>query len=464
MATIANLAVALLAKTGHFEAGFKKSRRTVLSFGGAVEGMASKLGGIGAALAGIAGVAGIGVMIKNSAEAIDATGKLANELGMATERLGGYRHAAGLADVDNEKLTGGLRRFVRTVGLAKQGSKSAVEAFDAIGISAKDLATNSPENLFEEVSERLKAIEDPALRAAAVYDIFGKSGQEMTNFLMLGKEGMASAQREAEKLGITVSGMDAAGVNIMNDSLTKVGESLTGIVNKLVIELGPYITWVADAFVNWVTESDGAVQTLVGSLGTIFSGIARVLNLTQILRAAWNLLGTVGAAIGFTIAKGWSVAISVVAKFVDTITFGLMDIQGKTAEAVRFLDGMAEEYDKEMVRNYAGFEDAMGAAFGDRVSDMLAEFDKRKIEENQVAKKAGGMLPDIDEDGGRGKKKDAQFKSINLRRFALEGPGGLAGTATKKQEVTDREGNAILKQILSKIGTGGSVVPVYAGG
>jgi len=57
------------------------------------------------------------VLVKQQLEAVDATSKLSRTLGITTEELVGYEHAAGLAGVENEKLYAAILKINKAQGL-----------------------------------------------------------------------------------------------------------------------------------------------------------------------------------------------------------------------------------------------------------------------------------------------------------------------------------------------------------
>src|SRR5207247_2365101 len=91
------------------------------------------------------------------------------------------------------------------------------------------------------IADKISKIENPAERATAAMQIFGKSGQQLLPLMMSGAEGLAAAQKEAEKLGLTYNRVDAAKVEAANDSMTRMKAVVTGVGNQLAIQLAPFI-------------------------------------------------------------------------------------------------------------------------------------------------------------------------------------------------------------------------------
>ena len=68
-----------------------------------------------------------------------------------------------------------INAFVRSIDEAAQGGLKAQNSFRDLGISLKDLAQLSEQDLLEQTLQGIAAIEDPARRAALMMDKFGKS-------------------------------------------------------------------------------------------------------------------------------------------------------------------------------------------------------------------------------------------------------------------------------------------------
>src|SRR5258705_12004769 len=108
--------------------------------------------------------------------------------------------------------------MLKNIAEAEQGGGSAADTFRQLGLDAKTLADSSPDEAFKLIADGLLNIENPAQRASAMMDIFGKSGQSLGSLLMSGSKGIAAAQAEAEKLVLTFNRVDASKVAAANDS------------------------------------------------------------------------------------------------------------------------------------------------------------------------------------------------------------------------------------------------------
>lgn len=225
--------------------------------GKVVKRLSSRIGGLaksfakaGAVAAGAA-AAGMAVLVKRQFDVIDSTAKLSAELGISTEALGGYQHAAGLTGTANSTLEKGLQRMVRRLGEAKQGYGEGVKGLEALGLQADAVANKSPEDALLDISDAIKGIKSPTEQAAAAYALFGRQGQEMLNFLKLGADGIRDTRDEADRLGKTFSKLEASKVEQANDAILRMQTAITGIATRIAVAVAPAIRDMANQISEW---------------------------------------------------------------------------------------------------------------------------------------------------------------------------------------------------------------------
>jgi hypothetical protein len=207
------------------------------------------------AMAGVAtgavGTAAMGMLVRGQMSAIDTAAKLSDRLGIATERLAGLRHAAELTGAGADTLDAGLTTMAKRLGEAARGAGAAKPALEAMGLDAAELGAMRPADAFYEIAEAISKIPEPSKRAAAAANIFSKGNMNLINTLALGKSGLVAAQREAEKLGLTFSRVDAAKVEAANDATYKMKAAFSGIWRQLAIKIAPAIEAVANKLTEW---------------------------------------------------------------------------------------------------------------------------------------------------------------------------------------------------------------------
>lgn len=246
--SIGKFAVNIGANTTGFSKGMGRASKLSGGFSKGLGAMAVKLAGVAAAMV------AVGSALRSVAAQfgeIDKIAKFSTATGVATSSLVALGHAGRLAGVESDTVNKGIARMTRNLGEAKAGLKASARGFEMLGLNAADLSKMSPEEQFAAIADKIRAIKDPAERAAAAYAIFGRAGQEMLPMLMQGAEGIEKARKEAEELGISFNAVDAARIEEANDAWTRVKTGITGLVRIFTIHLAPVLTAISNRFVEF---------------------------------------------------------------------------------------------------------------------------------------------------------------------------------------------------------------------
>lgn len=203
-------------------------------------GLSEVLGALAAvrnAAIGVAAVGGPVLLIANTLEAIDAQLKLARTLGATSEGLAVLQRAAGLAGVEQEKISRATAQLDVMLGKAIQGEDKATEAFDRLGLSAAALSKLDVDNRIEAINEALLRNVPASERAAVAAEIFGA---KMRNALkLIDPETMATAREEVEALGLAVAEVDATTIERTRDQLSSLSGAAQGAANRFAVLLAP---------------------------------------------------------------------------------------------------------------------------------------------------------------------------------------------------------------------------------
>lgn len=268
MATIGKVSAVFTASTSGLTAGVNQASRAMQSMQSSVSGLQSSLSSLvaiqGAQLFGsIASGAARAVssllsMGQAQAEVVDQTSKLAARLGMTYGELAGLAYAGNLAGVSMDQIGAAATKADVAFVRASQGSRQAVAAFQAIGLSVADLEGLSAAERFDAIAAAIAALPTEAQRAAAAVQIFGRAGAELLPLFNAGTEGIRQAREEAERLGLTLTNAQGQNIEQMNDSFTRVQQAISGIVQQVTANLAPAISSIAGQFIDFVGSIGGA--------------------------------------------------------------------------------------------------------------------------------------------------------------------------------------------------------------
>lgn len=250
----------------------------------------SALGSVQSAIIGAVGIGGMGALIKSSMDTSDALAKASDRLGITTEALAGLHYAGDLAGVSADSLNTGLGKMSKTLAEAAGGSKQADEAFRALGLSSQQLSQMPADQAFMRISDALMNVDNNMQRLNLTQDIFGKGSTDIINLMAEGSEGMAAATREAKALGLALSRVDAAKIEIANDQFTRIKGVFAGIGNTIAVQLSPYIQAVGDWLVKSSVEADGFRSHIQIAMESAAKAVGFLADMFRGLHVVWKLL------------------------------------------------------------------------------------------------------------------------------------------------------------------------------
>ena len=155
--------------------------------------------------------------------------------GIAVEKLVVLTQALKDSGVEFGALVPALKKMqVALVSVAKGGS---AKAFEQIGLHVSDLLDLDPGEQFERVGAAIAKMENPAARAAAAVELFGKSGMNMLSFFA--DESAMQTARDSIGEQAKLLGDNAEQFDRISDRLGRVGIKLRGFFVGVAARLAP---------------------------------------------------------------------------------------------------------------------------------------------------------------------------------------------------------------------------------
>ena len=295
MANPVRIPITATNKTAQAFSQVNKGLRSMGSFAGQT---AMKIGKIGIAFATV-GVATATIMTKSSMQTVDALAKTADKLGITTQALGGLQHAAKLSGVSTETMNMALQRMTRRVAEASMGSGEAVNALKELGINATELVKLPLDKQMEIVADAMGGVERQSDKVRLAMKLFDSEGVALVNTLAGGSSGLQAMAAEAKHLGITMSRIDAAQIEVANDAVTKATGVFTGLTNQLATAFSPIITGISSDLYQAALDTEGfgnigqdVANWVVKSFGNVMDVVQRVsLVMMQMKLVALNVKG-----------------------------------------------------------------------------------------------------------------------------------------------------------------------------
>jgi hypothetical protein len=190
--------------------------------------------------------------------AIDDSAKAARNLGILYSDFQSLTLAASEAGVGQDQLFSAMARSTRALYDAQNGTKTAADAFEALGLNVAELGEMDSAARFEAIIGALGNVENAAQRTALSMVIFGRSGAQLGALIASGSAGMREAAAAAQELGLNLTQLQSGNVEAMNDAIGRVGMSFTGITNQITANIAPAITGIAKAWEAFARNLGGA--------------------------------------------------------------------------------------------------------------------------------------------------------------------------------------------------------------
>ncbi len=181
--------------------------------------------------------------VRDTIRAADEAGKMAQKLGITTEALSVLRFAVERAGLPVNHIEQAMRSLSNALEDLRSGNSSAVAQFQAIGLSAKDLAGLSLDQAFLKIADAMEKYRDGSGKINVATKIFGRSAIDLLPVLhQLANGGFEEARQKAEELGIVIDDKTAAAAADFNDNVSDLGEAVRGLTIDLTSGLIPALT------------------------------------------------------------------------------------------------------------------------------------------------------------------------------------------------------------------------------
>lgn len=224
----------------------------------------------------------------------------ATRLGTTTDALQLLRAAGKRAGVDVEALDTGLGKLSvnlgKVIAAKAKGGKSglsgeigglqflglpgvaannnAVDPFKHLGLSAKALAQQKPEEQVKRIADGIAKLKTHAEQAAAVVQIFGKGGLAMLPLLAKGSKGIEEYYAQARASGKLLTTEQIENAKKFHLAYLQVGSSVEAVRNTLGAALLPVVTKVLGQFNEWISKNRDKVKQWAAQLAAWLEGKA----------------------------------------------------------------------------------------------------------------------------------------------------------------------------------------------
>lgn len=313
--SLGTLTIDLVAKVGGFVSGMDKAERASAKWSKQVQDDVAKssaaLAGIGAAAiaAGLAVGASGFQLLKSTSRQIAETDRWAKSLQLSTQELLAWQFAAEKAGVSGDQMADIFKDIGDKIGdavLNKSGE--AVDALNALGLSAEKLSKVSPDKQLLAIGESLEKISTNAEKTtileslgndlSKLLPLFDNNNQKLKQFIDLAKDyGVAPdpssiddlvkvnqlfEDMEAQVAGLKIeiaAGLAKVDLTPLQGSLDKLHDVLTDpLVLQVISDLVSEVAQLA----GWLVKAAAGAGQLAASTGNRFAALSGKIDLTNI--------------------------------------------------------------------------------------------------------------------------------------------------------------------------------------
>ena len=229
-----------------------------------------------AVVTGAAAVGGAALkMASDTAAAADNIDKMSQKIGISTTAYQEWDYIMSQNGMSVDKLQTGIKTLTSKMDAARNGTASAVEVFDALGISVinADGSLRSQEEVFEETIAALQGMENETERAQLATELFGKAGVEMAPLLNQTAESTEALKKKAHELGMIMSDDTIeAGVKF-TDTMDTLKRSFGGIVNELGGTVIPIVQSVLELILERMPDIQAFFEQFAPIVQKLFDGV-----------------------------------------------------------------------------------------------------------------------------------------------------------------------------------------------
>lgn len=243
---------------------------------------------------GLAGAAaGTILLTRASLKQIDALAKQARLIGITTEKLAALQLVSSKTGVEQKVLEKALINVTRVTAEAATGTGLAVDTLKLLGLEAKALSRQSPEEQFLLISDAMKGLNTQSEKVLASYELFGGRGVNLLRTLEAGRDAFDEAAEKVELYGTNISAVDAASIEESNDAFTDLAESIKGVGFDLARRFAPGMKAGNEAMTGFVVtirrDFIPAMALILEQMGVMESNVRGLSDIELTIRADINL-------------------------------------------------------------------------------------------------------------------------------------------------------------------------------
>lgn len=320
MPSLGNLYVTLGAKTDGLDQGIHNAKKSLNDLSGVAANTIKNISLLGAAAVG-AGASIVAGLVTNGLKAIDTQAKLAQALDVTVGGLRAAEMAAGDAGVATEEFYDAAKRMNGALGDATKQAGPAYDALTNLGLSAQQLINLDIDQRFAAIADAMAKQNVSGAQAQDIMSDLGIRSQNLSNLIRQGGDAFREQAAEVDRLGLRLSMVDAAKVEMANDAIGVFGDVLTGIQDRLTVTAAPYLTVLSDKFRDAAVESEGFKNQTQGAIDTTIKGFGYAADVVHGVHVAIKGLDVVMAGFNAAAVSAFEAVLSAGTQMFDGLLY-----------------------------------------------------------------------------------------------------------------------------------------------
>lgn len=302
---------------------------------GATAAAAAQAAAAGIAAVTAAATAAAGALVNTTvggAQFADEFLTMSTVTGVSAETLQEWSYAAELVDVSADTMAGALSRTTRQIAAAAEGSDSAIENFDRLGVSFTnaDGSMRDSEAVFYDIVDALGQIDNETERDALAMELLGRSAQDLNPLIEAGSETLQELGQQAHEAGYVLDDETLGAFGAFDDQLQYLNNGATAAQNAIGTILLPLLTDLAgegvdllSQFTTAVLDADGDVSQISGIISEMVPEIINVI--MEYLPLFLELAGTLIQAIADGIIQNLDTILTAATDIIFSICDGILN-------------------------------------------------------------------------------------------------------------------------------------------
>jgi TM2 domain-containing membrane protein YozV len=285
--------------------GVEVDQTPLAGLSGGIDGVVGKLRTLGATLAAGLAVNLLRDFVTEMADAGDEIAETSARLGMSSDALQQWRHAATMNGVAAGELDAAMTSLFRNLEGATQGGAGQAQLFSRLGVNVRDAEGNvrSLDSLLPDIADGFAAIPNQTQQAGLALRLFGRAGARLVPLLSQGSAGVAALREEFQRLGGGASTEMVEQSAAFNDEMDRLDLAVFSLKSRLAVVLLPALTRTVEV----VTAAASAFLAMAEN--------------SHLVEAALLVLGVLALAFGVKFLIGFAGPIAITLAVAAAIAF-----------------------------------------------------------------------------------------------------------------------------------------------